>query len=64
MKTENGKRMTLYLGTGEEGDALLEKMQEQAATDLRFRGSPMNFARYAIRYTLENDRSLKRSKRG
>lgn len=60
---KNKDRITVYLGVGEERDELREKMDFQANNDIRFRGSPQNFARYAIRYTLENDSSLKRFKR-
>lgn len=54
-----GERMTLYLGTGKEGATLREAMRAVVDSDIRFRRSPMNFARYAINYTLANDPSLK-----
>ena len=54
-------RMTLYLGTGEIGRGLRQQIDDQAATDIRFRGSPVNFVRYCVKWALEHDKSLKRS---
>ena len=53
-------RMTVYLGTGAEAQALKKRIQDQISVDVRFRGSPMNFVRYAVYYALEHDPSLKR----
>lgn len=59
-KPRHDVRLTVYLGTAEEGGALLQQIKTQLNTDTRFRGSPTNFIRYATAYTLANDPSLKR----
>lgn len=51
--------MSVYLGSGDDGKELRERIDAIAGGGDRFRGSPMNFVRYAIRFTLDNDPSLK-----
>ena len=51
-------RISVYLGSGKEGGTLRRRIDETAARDLRFNKSPMNFMRYAVRWTLDNDPSL------
>ena len=51
-------RMSVYLGSGKEGRELRYKIDKVAAASDRFRGSPMNFVRYAIKFTLDHDASL------
>jgi hypothetical protein len=53
-------RMTVYLGPSDKAKIIKDRIKSHLAVDVRFRGSPMNFARYAILYTLDNDPSLKR----
>ena len=52
-------RLSVYLGSGNDGRELRNRIDEVASASDRFRGSPMNFVRYAIRFTLDNDDSLK-----
>lgn len=51
-------RLSIYLGSGKEGRTLRYRIDQACAED-RFNRSPMNFVRYAIRYTLEHDVSIK-----
>lgn len=51
-------RMSVYLGSGDDGRELRERIDAIADASDRFRGSPMNFVRYAIRFTLDHDASL------
>jgi hypothetical protein len=51
-------RLSVYLGSGKDGRHLRYRL-DQACQEDRFRHSPMNFVRYAIRFTLEHDTTLK-----
>lgn len=54
-------RMSLYLGSGDEGELLNSRVVDASRLDngKRFKNSPMNFARYAVQWTLDNDPSLR-----
>lgn len=55
-------RSSVYWGAGAEGKWFKANIAAQTQTDVRFEGSLMNFVRYAVRYCLENDPTLKRRK--
>lgn len=55
---EKQYRTSMYWGVGDAGRALYEPAVYYAENDLRFKGSLMEFQRYAVRFTLEHDRSL------
>lgn len=55
-------RDSVYWGSGSEGRWFKQNIERHTDHDTRFRGSLMNFVRYAVRYCLENDPSLKRAK--
>lgn len=55
-------RLSVYFGRGEKAQLLKEKIAQQVAADVRFRGSPMNFVRYAVNFALSNDPSLQKPK--
>lgn len=58
--TNDPYRLSVYLGSGDRGRAIKARIREQVSTDIRFRGSPMNFVRYAVYFALDNDPSLKK----
>lgn len=51
-------RDSVYWGAGDEGSWYKKRIAAQLQTDIRWRGSLMRFVRYAVKYCLENDRSL------
>lgn len=51
-------RSSMYWGSGEMGKWFMESISSQTKED-RFRGSSMNFIRYAVKYCLTHDKSLK-----
>jgi hypothetical protein len=53
-------RDSVYWGAGEDGRWYKTQILRHIESDARFKGSLMNFVRYAVRYCLENDTSLKR----
>lgn len=53
-------RDSVYWGAGPDGKWFKNSISAQIDHDTRFKGSLMNFVRYAVRYCLENDPTLKR----
>jgi hypothetical protein len=58
LKMADEYRTTQYWGAGPEGRWYKQALESQKE-DVRFRDSVMNFVRYAVRFTLENDKTLK-----
>lgn len=57
-------RSSVYWGSGLEGKWYKVNIENQMRNDLRFKGSLMNFVRHCVRYTIDNDRTLKNVLRG
>ena len=53
-------RISVYLGTGEDGKRMYDKVR-QMATLPEFNFSQMEFVRHCIRYALEHDPQLKKA---
>jgi hypothetical protein len=56
-------RDSVYWGAGDAGRWYKESIARQLKADTRWKGSLMKFVRYAVRFALENDKSLKSSRR-
>lgn len=52
-------RSSVYWGSGIEGKWFKVNIENQMAHDIRFKGSLMSFVRYCVKYTFENDGTLK-----
>lgn len=55
-------RDSVYWGAKENGRWYKESIQLQLKADTRWKGSLMRFVRHAVRFCLENDPSLKKSR--
>lgn len=53
-------RDSVYWGAGADGRWYKSNIATQVDGDPRFKGSLMNFVRYAVKFCLEHDASLKR----
>lgn len=53
-------RESIYWGAGSEGRWYREQVGRQVERDSRFNESRMKFIRYAVKYCLEHDPSLKK----
>ncbi len=51
-------RMSLFLGSGKEGERLKDFINFQAMNDVRFKASEAEFVRYCISFAVQNDASL------
>jgi hypothetical protein len=54
-------RMTVYLGAGDDGKRMVDLITKFGEMN-EFRNSKMEFVRHCIRYTLENDKSLRNAR--